>query len=59
MNISTFIISLGLIIIVFRIIKSLRKGKSCGGNCGACGSATLCHNIQDMFEDYKKGKVIK
>ena len=49
-NISTVLISLGLLIIVSAIIAKLvkdkKKGKSsCGCNCAHCAMSGSCHNI--------------
>lgn len=59
MNLSTFLVLCVLILMVLlcvrTIIKDRKSGKSsCGGDCGACGSHSLCHNSQSVFEEYKK-----
>lgn len=59
MNLSTGIVLLIFIVIVAFSIKTIRKDKkngksSCGGDCSGCGSASLCHHPQSLFEEYKK-----
>ena len=58
MNLSTFIVLCILILIVIQCIRIIRKdkksGKSCGGDCVGCGSQSLCHHSQSIFEEYKK-----
>lgn len=59
MNLSTGIVLLILIMIVAFSIITIRKDKkngksSCGGDCGGCGSTSLCHHSQSLFEEYKK-----
>ena len=46
-NLSTIVISLLLLAVIFLIIRYLirqsKQGKhSCGGNCGSCGGCTHC-----------------
>ncbi len=48
-NLSTIVISLLLLAVIFLIIRHLirqnKQGKhSCGGNCGACGACKGCHS---------------
>ena len=57
MNLSTAIVLLILIVVVFLAIRSIiqdrKNGKSsCGGSCGSCGSHSLCH--KDLYKEYKK-----
>lgn len=59
MNLSTFIVLSVLILIVGfamrSIIKDKKSGKSsCGGDCGGCGSHSLCQNSESLFKEYKK-----
>ncbi|MBQ8118536.1 MAG: FeoB-associated Cys-rich membrane protein [Lachnospiraceae bacterium] len=47
-NLGTILISLGLVLMVALIIRSMirdkQKGKSsCGGNCGCCPMGGACH----------------
>lgn len=48
-NLSTIVISLLLLAVIFLIVRHLirqrKQGKhSCGGNCGACGACKNCHS---------------
>lgn len=59
MNLSTFLVLCVLILIISlcvrTIIKDKKSGKSsCGGNCGGCGSASLCHHSKSLYDVYKK-----
>lgn len=61
MNLSTLIILIILIALVILIIRSMIKDKrngksSCGGNCGACGSNSLCRDASSLYDEYKKQK---
>ena len=59
MNLSTLLVLCVLILIISfsvrTIIKDKKSGKSsCGGDCGACGSHSLCHDSKSLFEEYRK-----
>lgn len=59
MNFSTITVLCILIMIICLVIRSMMRDKelgksSCGGNCGACGSQSLCHNSQNLVDLYKK-----
>ena len=54
MNLSTFLISAVLVIIVALIISSMRKNKACGNNCGSCSASSLCKNAKNLHEQYQK-----
>lgn len=59
MNLSTALVLLVVIGIVILAIRSIIKGKknghsSCGGDCGCCGSHSLCQKPQSFFEEYQK-----
>ena len=59
MNLSTVVVLCVLILIISfsvrTIIKDKKSGKSsCGGDCGACGSHSLCHDSKSLFEEYRK-----
>ena len=48
-NLSTIVISLLLLAVIFLIVRYLirqpKQGKhSCGGSCGACGACKNCHS---------------
>lgn len=54
---STFIISVILIVIVYFAIKSIMKNGVCGGNCKDCGGS--CHQkennlVKAYYQDKKK-----
>lgn len=54
-NISTIVVLAILIVIVVAIIRKMIRDKknnkcSCGGNCSGCGSASICHSL----DNYKK-----
>ncbi len=62
MNLSTFLVLCVLLLIVYGSIRVMindkKKGKSsCGGNCGACGSQSLCHHSKTLYEEYKKCEI--
>ena len=58
MNLSTLLVLCVLILIISfsvrTIIKDKKSGKSSGGDCGACGSHSLCHDSKSLFEEYRK-----
>lgn len=62
MNLGTFIVLAGLIIVLAFIVRSMRKGKSscgCGGSCGSCGSgSSSCSHVKhNIYDDYKANNV--
>lgn len=56
MNLSTFLISAMIVAMVAGIIRSMKKNKSCGGECGNCSASSLCHHAGGLYEAYKKGE---
>lgn len=59
MNLSTALVLLVVIFIVVLAIRSIihdkKSGKSsCGGDCGCCGSSSLCHHSHTLFDEYKE-----
>ncbi|MEE0830334.1 MAG: FeoB-associated Cys-rich membrane protein [Longicatena sp.] len=54
MNLSTFLISAGLVIICALIVSSMKKNKSCGNNCGSCSTSSLCKNSKNLYDQYQK-----
>lgn len=59
MNLSTVIVLLIVVAVaslaVYTIINDKKKGKStCGGNCGNCGSNSMCHDPKAFFKNIQE-----
>lgn len=56
-TVSTILVSLILMILVFFIIRSMRndrRNKTCGGGCGDCCSLSVCHAHTSFVDEYRK-----